>query len=733
MKRYLSRLSMVLILFIACVSSVSAQALRLPAVIGDHMVLQREMPVTIWGWASPGQAVEVSFKGQAVSAEADSAGAWRVSLAPLDADAEPATMTVTSGDETLTVQDILVGEVWLCSGQSNMEWRVKESDHAADEVASGHWPQIRHIETRHVPALLPQDDADAEWVVCSPVTAGEFTAAGYFFGRKLTQELGVPIGLLNCTWGGTRIEPWTPIEGFAQVPELKDLYESVKARRPDSETYHANADAYMKELRAWLAASEVKLKADQPLTEPAAFPAALMPGVDRTTPAALYNGQMAPFVPFTIRGSIWYQGEANRKDGMKYFYMTKALLAGWRENWERPDLPYYFVQIAPFQYGNDNPYELPALWEAQARVEKEIEHTGMVVVHDIGNLQNIHPTNKQDVGLRLANMALKRTYGRSEILDSGPRYKSMKVQGDKLLVTFDHAGEGLAARGGEVLNWFELAGEAQAWTDAKAEIIAPDTIAVSAEGIDKPVAVRFGWHKLAEPNLINSVGLPASPFRAGEPPKLDPMSLNVPESKDYELVYELDLNKLGGDITYDTDRRDKLAGGFDRVAYFLEIGDNAGGPRQWVFVSMDAFTEDAAKLGIPTYTSGATFQQNISNVNVYSNAPGVPNAAGLAGNLEFWPNNYGKANAANVPGGTNETYDIGDDINTSKVDGYGSMQVHLTRPVATVFALNNWKSSSPDLGIGTNTGGGEPDWTFTKSGERYPYKRLKVLVRPVDR
>lgn len=733
MKRTLSQLSIVLVLFIACVSSAAAQTLRLPVVIGDHMVLQRDMPVTIWGWASPGQAVEVSFKNQTVTTRADDAGAWRLPLIPMQADAEPATMTITSGDETLTVKDVLVGEVWLCSGQSNMEWRVKGVDHAADEIASARWPQIRHIETPHVPALLPQDDADAEWVVCSPDTVGEFTAVGYFFGRKLHQELNVPIGLLNCTWGGTRIEPWTPIEGFAKVPELKDIYEAAEAKRPDSETYHANAVSYLKDLRAWLDASEENLKADKPLTEPAAFPDALNPAVDRTTPTALYNGQMAPFVPFTIRGSIWYQGEANRRDGMMYFHKTRALLLGWRELWDRPDLPYYFVQIAPFQYSNDNPYELPALWEAQARVEKEIEHTGMVVVSDIGNLQDIHPTNKQDVGLRLANMALNRTYGHNNILDSGPRYESMTVEGNKLLVTFENAGESLAVRGGGALNCFELAGESQPWTPAKAEIVTPNTVAVTADGIDKPVAVRFGWHKLAEPNLTNSVGLPASPFRAGEPPNLDPVALNVPESKGYKTVYELDLNKLAHDITYDANNAAGFVGKFDRVAYYLELGESAGGDNQWVYVSMDAFTDDLSKIGIPTFASGATFQQPVSNLTVYSNASGIPNAEGLAGNIEFWPNNYGKANAANVPGGTNETYDIGDDINTSKVDGYGSMQVHLTRPVVTVFALNNWKSGTPDLGIGTNTAGGEPDWTFTGSAQRYPFKHLKILVRPVDR
>jgi sialate O-acetylesterase len=242
----------------------------------------------------------------------------------------------------------------------------------------------------------------------------------------------------------------------------------------------------------------------------------------------------------------------------------------------------------------------------------------------------------------------------------------------------------------------------------------------------------MGWHKIAEPNLMNSVGLPASPFSAGEPPKLDTVSLNVPESAGYELVYEMDLNKVAHEITYDTDNSSKLAGPFDRVAYFVELGDSADGEHRWVYVSMDAFTDDLSKVGVPAFNSGASFQRGVNNVVVYTNVPGVPNAEGRRGNIEFWPNNYGKANTAKVAGATDQFYDTGDQI-SSKDDGYGSMQVHLADPSVTLFAINNWKSTTPDIGIGTNTTGGEPDWTFTGSGKLYPFKQLKVYVRPADR
>ncbi len=732
MKRHLLPVFLLLALLSIQASSASAESLRLPAIFGDHMVLQRDLPVAVWGWAQAGQAVSVSFKGQTVTTQADDTGKWRVDLEPLDADAEPAQMTVSGGDQTLTVDDVLVGEVWLCSGQSNMEWAVDRADRAEEEVAAADWPLIRHIKAPKRPSMLPMDDIEADWEVCSPQTVGKFTAVGYFFGRKLHQELDVPIGLVNCSWGGTRIEPWVPLEAYAKVPALKAWYEKIAAKQPGSAAYQAVARAYIDGLSDWLERSERQLEEHDLLTEPEAFPDQLKPYTDRQNPTTLYNGMMRPFIPFTIRGSIWYQGESNRTEGKVYLELTRALVLGWREKWERPDLPYYYVQIAPYKYGDENPRILAQFWEVQGEIEKQIEHTGMVVVNDIGNTQDIHPTNKQDVGARLANMALRRDYGRSKIVDSGPRHEAMRVEGDRLMLTFTHVGEGLASRDGEALGWFELAGEAQPWTAADAEIVAPDTLAISAEGIDKPVAVRFAWHKLAEPNLVNSVGLPTAPFRAGEAPKLDFLSLNVPESKGYELIYELDLSKLGHEINYEVDHTASFQGTFDRVAYYVELGDGDGESR-WVYVSMDAFTDELNKIGVPTLASGASFQQPVENMVVHSNARGIPNSIGLTGNIEFWPNNYGQANHANVPGASGSVYDTGDAISTGTPDGYGSMQVHVSEPGVTLFAVNHWKMNPFDLGIGTNTQDGAPDWTFTKLSDRYPVKRMKVFVRPDQR
>ena len=507
------------------VSRVAAESLRLPAIFSDHMVLQRDLPVAVWGWAPPGQEVRVSFKDQKVSTRADHAGNWRVRLEPIQADAHPSQMLVASDGQTLAVDDVLVGEVWLCSGQSNMEWPVSHSNHAEKEIASANWPLIRHINAPQRPSMQPLDDINAKWELCSPQKVPWFTAVGYYFGRRLHQELDVPIGLLNCTYGGTRIEPWIPLGGYAKVPELAELYRKIMAKQPDSDAYQAAADTYLDNLNDWIHRSRQQLDKHQPIEEPTAFPQLLIPYTDRQDPTALYNGMMRPFIPFTIRGSIWYQGESNMTEANTYVEMTRALVLGWREKWERPDLPYYYVQLAPFKYGKESPHILAEFWEAQGEIEKRIENTGMVVVNDIGDTQDIHPKNKQGVGQRLADMALRRTYGYAGIIDTGPRYQSVSVDGDRLLVKFNHVADGLDSRDGLPLTHFELAGEDQSWEPARAEIISPDTLAVSADGLHRPVAVRFAWHKLAEPNLINSAGLPTSPFRSQANTKSNPQPL----------------------------------------------------------------------------------------------------------------------------------------------------------------------------------------------------------------
>lgn len=447
----------------------ASAAVKLPAIIGDNMVLQQGEAVPVWGWDDPGTEVTVTLGEAKVTAKADDKGRWQVQLPAMTAGG-PHTMTI-AGSNTVTVGNILIGEVWLCSGQSNMEWPVGNSINAQDEIAAADHPRIRGIKIAHVPADKPREDvASSGWQVCSPQTVSGWTAVGYFFARELQQKLDVPVGLIGSNWGGTRIEPWTPPVGFQQVPALKNIADNLDN-----------------------------------------FPVKNADGkINHQSPLALYNGMIAPLVPYGIRGALWYQGESNNGEGMLYFEKSKALISGWRSLWNKPDLPFYLVQLAPFRYGGD-PQNLPGIWEAQTAT-LSIPNTGMAVTVDISALHDIHPRNKQDVGKRLSLWALAHLYGKADLVYSGPLYKSMTVEGNKIRLTFDHVGQGLVSRDDKPLTWFTIAGEDQNFVDARAEIDG-DTVVVSADAVAKPVAVRFGWSQEAEPNLSNKNGLPASPFR----------------------------------------------------------------------------------------------------------------------------------------------------------------------------------------------------------------------------
>ncbi len=708
-----------------------AQDLKLPLVFTDHMVLQHGQKAPIWGWATPGSEVTIQFQGQTLTVTTNANGKWESALAALNISAEPAELTVGSGDQTLTVKDVLVGDVWLCSGQSNMAWAVTRSKNAKIEIANADHPLIRHFSVTKNPQMFEQEKFKAaRWTVCSPKVVGGYTAVGYFFGRHLQQKLQIPIGLLSSSWGGTRIEPWTPRIGFKKVVQTKGIYNAMVLKDPASVSYKQTASGYLKSTAQWLDQSKQAVANQQPINEPVAFPEQIKPYTSHQSPAMLYNGMLAPMVPFAIKGAIWYQGEASRHDGMLYLHKTRALVEGWRDVWGIKDLPYYFVQIAPYHYGKESGHVLAKFWEAQAQIEKQIPHTGMVVVSDIGNLKDIHPKNKQDVGKRLANMALVKTYGKTGIVYHGPVFKEMKTEEDQLILTFDHVGSGLASRDGKPLTTFEIGSPESQWTPANATIEGTNKLVVSAQGVTAPCIVRFAYDKLATPNLMNKEGLPAQTFLAGEQPVWDPMFINVEESTGYELVYEKDLAKLGKKAAYEIDHSSSLLGKFDRIAYYMELTDKAG-KTKWVYISMDAFTDNVKKIGIPTLASKASFQQKVKNLNVFTSEKGLATGLGIDGNIEFWPNNYAPNNGAKIPGASGKKYDFGDQKG-GLLDGYGSMQIHLTAQKQTAFAINSWKTgNNADLGIGNSQTGPQPDWTFSKSGSHYPKKRLRVLVRMV--
>ncbi len=451
----------------------------LPSVLGSHMVLQRDAPCPIWGWASPGEAVTVEFGGQKHRTEADGEGNWSVRLRPMKASAEGRTLTVM-GKNTRTLVDVLVGEVWLCSGQSNMEWSVTASARAQEEIAAGSHPRIRHIKIPHRPSMMPEKNVPSDgWKVTRPQTVGQFTAVGYFFARELQKELDVPVGLIGSNWGGTRIEPWIPPAGFQSVSALRDT-----AGKLDSFPTYVTQKDPQNPLRTRMA-------------------------INHQSALALYNGMIHPLVPFAIRGALWYQGESNNGEGLLYLEKMRALIQGWRQVWDDPDMPFYFVQLAPFRYGGD-PTRLAGIWEAQ-RQALDIPHTGMAVTTDIGNITDIHPRNKQEVGRRLALWALAKTYGRRGVAYSGPLFARARAGAGKIRVNFDHTGGGLMSRDGKALSHFEIAGADGKFVPAQAEITGKSVV-VSSPQVPNPVHVRFGWHQEAVPNLANKEGLPASPF-----------------------------------------------------------------------------------------------------------------------------------------------------------------------------------------------------------------------------
>ena len=439
---------------------------RVPSFFSDHMVLQREMPVRVWGWDNPGTSVSVTLGEHQAQANAGDDGAWSVELPALAAGG-PHELTI-AGSKQIKIADILVGEVWICSGQSNMEWTVSASDNSQDEIAQADFPAIRHFKVHRRPADQPQSDLPGGgWQVASPTTVGDFTAAGYFFARALHRELQVPIGIVGTNWGGTRIEPWTPPVGFQQVPKLADI-----AGKLDS------------------------------------FPEKNDKGeINHQSPLALYNGMIHPLIKFPVRGAIWYQGESNVGEGMLYLEKMKALIGGWRAVWNQPEMPFYFVQLAPFKYNRGE--ALPQIWEAQTAA-LEIPHTGMAVTYDIGNFEDIHPRNKQDVGKRLALWALAKTYGKRDLVYSGPLLKSAGVDANRVTVRFEHAA-GLKTRDGAAPTEVTIAGEDGKFVAAQAKIDGEQLVCWS-DAVAHPTQVRLGWTENANPNLVNGAGLPASPF-----------------------------------------------------------------------------------------------------------------------------------------------------------------------------------------------------------------------------
>ena len=475
-------------------------AVRLPSLISDHMVLQRGIPVRIWGWADPGEAVQVAFQGQNVPTKADASGKWTAWLKPLAA-AGPLEMTVNG----TTIHDVLVGEVWIGSGQSNMEFALQTAVHHEDEIARADYPLIHLFVVKRVVADQPADNVEGTWQVCSPQSVPRFSAVEYFFGRHLYQTLHVPLGLIESNWGGTPAQSWTSKPALDAEPSLKFISDDWARIL---ERYPAAKEKYDKEMAAWTPAAAATAEPGAPPPNRPGPPQG--PG-HPNTPSGLYNGMIAPLVPYGIRGVIWYQGESNASEAHAYKYrrLFATMIDDWRARWGEGDFPFLFVQLANYKSNN----WWPVLRESQTET-LGLANTGMAVTIDIGESKDIHPKNKQDVGKRLALAALHIAYHEPGEW-SGPMYRQITPEQGALRIWFTHA-DGMQARGGGAITGFTVAGEDGKFVPGDARIEG-DTVVVSSAQVANPVALRYAWADDPVCNLINLEGLPASPFRSDEP------------------------------------------------------------------------------------------------------------------------------------------------------------------------------------------------------------------------
>ena len=485
----------------------------LPDVISEGMVLQQGQAIPIWGKADPGEVVTVHFAGQSKKTIAAMDGTWRVKLDPMRANATPATMII-SGKNTIELKNILIGEVWLVSGQSNMERLLSETANGEAAIAAANHPLIRLFNVSRQVAFKRAPPPLATWQPCSPQTIKQFSAAGYYFGVELERELRVPIGLINSSYGGSQAEAWTPVEYLLASEDLRPTVERTKIW--DEERPRVRAD-YDEALKKWRADSDkAKAAGARPSPSPA-VPDALR---EYRIASSIYDGMIAPIIPFFIRGAIWYQGESNEARAQQYGVLLPTMIRAWRERWGEGNFPFGIVQLP--NYRDPKPEPSDEAWshlrEAQRRTALHTPNTGLIVTIDIGEAHDIHPKNKLDVGKRMALWALVDVYGR-KMTKSGPIFRNAKIAASKIILTFDEVGQGLRIRDGDELDEFAIAGADHKWRWASAKIVAKDRIEVWSDVVSQPLAVRYAFNNNPKhPNLTNETRLPAAPFRTDDWP-----------------------------------------------------------------------------------------------------------------------------------------------------------------------------------------------------------------------
>jgi sialate O-acetylesterase len=544
------------VLFSSLLISSASAKVKLPSIFSNHIVLQRDAEVAIWGFADAGETVTVEFAGQKKVTTADANGKWKLKLEKLPASAESRELFVSGKDSSVKISDVLVGDVWLASGQSNMGFPLFAAHNAKEELPKAGDPLLRFFRVKTKTAAEPQTDCSANWELSTPETAKNFSGVAYFFAREIRRDQKVPVAVLQAPWGGTPIETWISLDGLKQNPPLAAAlakWDKAVADYEKIKTDPANpVAAYEKDLKQWQkevqpafdaamkkynldkdAGKEVGAKPQPAQPEPSNPDPMGMPSPSRrpSTPTVNFNGMIAPLVPYAIRGVIWYQGEANASHGLEYRELFPRLIADWREQWVKnggADFPFLFVQL-PCNGKDTTPVAesgLPWLQEAQSLTLKNTPRTGMAITIDVGDPNNVHPTDKIDVGQRLALVARKKVYGEN-VVGSGPLFKDFKIEGDKVRVSFAETGSGLTpgtqpwlARGNTAftknkLIGFFVAGDDKKWFEAEAKIEG-DSVILSSASVPKPVAVRYGWANSPRCNLYNKEGLPASPFRTDD-------------------------------------------------------------------------------------------------------------------------------------------------------------------------------------------------------------------------
>jgi len=498
----MTKYSKILLLLILSVWFFVCEAkVTLPNLFTNHMVLQREIKIPVWGKAASGEKITVTLGSNIAVTTTNDHGKWMVKLKSMKSGG-PFTLKVT-GENTVEFSDVLLGDVWICAGQSNMELPVRRSTNSKVEIANSANQQIRLLTVDHqANADSTRENVNGVWFECNPSTVEGFSAVGYYFGRTLEKKLNVPIGLIDIGWNATRIEAWTSSDALKRLESGKKEVSAYEISAPEDDLNSMkNFKEKLKEYKEAVSKGKTTIEAPE------------RPRPSRKIPSSvgsLYNYMISPLIPYGIKGAIWYQGEANAKsseNAMEYRKQLPNMIKNWRDDWKQGDFPFIFVQLPNFQSTGF----WPLMRESMLKTYLSDKKTGMAVTIDVGHKTDIHPSNKQDVGFRLALQALDVAYKQKNMVSQGPVFKSLKIKGGEVILSFDHSGSGLKTNQNE-LKGFKIAGSDQQFYDANAKII-NDKVIVSSSKIIAPVAVRYGWEDYPDCSLYNMENLPASPFR----------------------------------------------------------------------------------------------------------------------------------------------------------------------------------------------------------------------------